>query len=457
MNLKYDSIENTKLPDDTRKNLNYSDIENFSLKLNKAAIYDEKASKFVFFQTEKGKIIFEVKVDFSKIDIQNIARRIKASIEKLGLTIKSTKLTPDWRLVVGLGNESVYETSITLHHIYGFPYIPASAVKGISRDFFISSLYEKTAIDDINQMNIIEKILTDFDMERDNKIEYDRFSKKFAVKKIAPERVLYDYFNDNKVEIAIFQKIFGTQKNSGNVIFFDAFPLEDPKIEPDIMNPHYAPYYSDNKEKTPPADYHSPIPIHFLTVVNTPFQFIIGIKPENNTIVSNIESQDKNLLDIAYENMQKALAMHGVGAKTAVGYGYFNMPDKKKSDETALSKEKPKSEKDILTQKLNDAVNGKQIDNYYFDKIIDYYKQHAQDTQYGNLILNTFFDFKTVELLKKSNSDVGIANKSFELYKFVAEHNDSIKADLASLENKVGKIVKKLGGEKLKKKWEKYQ
>ncbi len=448
-------IKKTKLPKDIREKLKYSDIENFSLKLNKAAIYDEKESKFVFFKTDKkDKIIFDVKADFSKIDIQNIARRLKASIEKLGLTIKSTKLTPDWRLVVGLGNESVYETSITLHHIYGFPYIPASAIKGISRGFFISSLYEKTAIDDINQINIIEKVLTDFDMERDNNIEYDRFRKQFAVKNKAPARVLYDYFNDNKAEIATFQKIFGTQKTSGNVIFFDAFPLEDPKIEPDIMNPHYAQYY---KGEAAPADYHSPVPIHFLTVANTPFQFIIGIKPENNTVVGNIESQDKDLLDIAYENMQKVLTMHGVGAKTAVGYGYFSMPDKKKSDETVLSEEKPKSEKDILTQKLKDAGNGKQIDSYYFDKIIAYYKQHAQDTQYGNLILNTFFDFKTVELLKNNNKDIGIANKSFELYKFVAEHNDSIKADLASLENKVGKIVRKLGGKKLKKKWKKYQ
>ncbi len=29
------------------------------------------------------------------------------------------------RLVVGLGDESVYETSIRLHRNYGVPYIPA--------------------------------------------------------------------------------------------------------------------------------------------------------------------------------------------------------------------------------------------------------------------------------------------------------------------------------------------
>lgn len=38
------------------------------------------------------------------------------------------------KLVIGLGGHSVYETDITLHHIYGVPYIPASAIKGSFRN-----------------------------------------------------------------------------------------------------------------------------------------------------------------------------------------------------------------------------------------------------------------------------------------------------------------------------------
>src|SRR6266487_1606082 len=39
------------------------------------------------------------------------------------------------RMIVGLGNESVLETSITLHHTYGVPYIPGSALKGLAASY----------------------------------------------------------------------------------------------------------------------------------------------------------------------------------------------------------------------------------------------------------------------------------------------------------------------------------
>ena len=48
---------------------------------------------------------------------------------------------PDWRLAIGLGSGSVFETSISLHHVYGFPYIPASAVKGALRSYLITTLF----------------------------------------------------------------------------------------------------------------------------------------------------------------------------------------------------------------------------------------------------------------------------------------------------------------------------
>jgi len=41
------------------------------------------------------------------------------------------------------------------------------------------------------------------------------------------------------------------------------------------MNPHYSPYYTEGK---PPADYHNPIPIKFLTVAKeTTFIFRVLI------------------------------------------------------------------------------------------------------------------------------------------------------------------------------------
>jgi len=47
------------------------------------------------------------------------------------------------RLIVGLGDESVYETSIRLHRNYGVPYIPGSALKGITKHIVILKIAEK--------------------------------------------------------------------------------------------------------------------------------------------------------------------------------------------------------------------------------------------------------------------------------------------------------------------------
>src|SRR6266567_4078380 len=39
------------------------------------------------------------------------------------------------RMIVGLGSESVLETSICLHRTYGVPYIPGSALKGLAASY----------------------------------------------------------------------------------------------------------------------------------------------------------------------------------------------------------------------------------------------------------------------------------------------------------------------------------
>src|SRR4051812_25489068 len=45
--------------------------------------------------------------------------------------IRAREATVRGRMVVGLGAESVLETAISLHRIYGVPYIPGSALKGL--------------------------------------------------------------------------------------------------------------------------------------------------------------------------------------------------------------------------------------------------------------------------------------------------------------------------------------
>ena len=169
----------------------------------------------------------------------------------------------DWHMVVGLGGETVLETDLTLHHLYGFPYIPGSALKGLTRAYAAGEVYPSTKIE-----------------------------------------------NDN----AEIQSIFGTQEKAGTVIFFDAMPIDgQTSIVLDIMNAHYPNYYG---EKRPPTNDQNPNPITFLTVANTTFMFALA--PRNPS-----DERHRKDVEQAKEWLRLALAKYGVGGKTSAGYGYF--------------------------------------------------------------------------------------------------------------------------------------
>jgi len=283
-------ITKTKLPKDTRDvGIRASEIDNFYLKLNKGARFeinpgDLTKSKFEFFKVGRDRRIqFQIKPHFGDFNFSEYCKVYKEKLKELNLKTKTITLKPFWRMVIGLGVDSVYESSLNLHHIYGFPYVPGSAIKGVIRNWVIYNYFH-------------------------NEEEYKKGG---ALSNLG------------------FCKIFGSPKESilgehvGSVCFFDAFPKEKPKITPDIINPHYNPYYLDDTGKTPPADYHNPEPVFFLTVHKTPFEFIFGIKAKKNKPVKINGSEANTPLEWVEKWLMGALSQHGIGAKTAVGYGYM--------------------------------------------------------------------------------------------------------------------------------------
>ncbi|MEZ4884819.1 MAG: type III-B CRISPR module RAMP protein Cmr6 [Chitinophagales bacterium] len=200
-------------------------------------------------------------------------------------------LSPEWRLSLGLGGTSVYETGLTLHHVYGIPFIPASAIKGIVRSYVTTEVY-KNEVEALSKQDFCDV----FGCNGEGKIGEDKKPFKSFYKKEA-ERLEKE--ND-----------LGTRQ--GKVLFFDAFPQSTIKLEADIMNPHYPEWYKDGK--TPPADWQSPVPIPFLTIgKDTKFQFVIGVKSDEHLPI----------LEKAKTWLENALKEKGIGAKTAVGYGYM--------------------------------------------------------------------------------------------------------------------------------------
>ena len=216
-------------------------------------------------------------------------KQIITQLQKEGYKVKNSYLSLSWRLVIGLGASHPQETSMTIHHIYGIPYIPGSAIKGVTRHWAILKFAEEIS-----------------------KSENSEFEK-------AIERVSKALENGEKMDLKVEDlefnqliEIFGTQKQEGKVIFFDAYPVGEIKLKIDIMNPHYPKYYSEGH---PPTDWQNPVPIKFLTIERTKFEFYLASKSNDD--------RDKNLLNKAKKLLSEALKTHGIGAKTALGYGIF--------------------------------------------------------------------------------------------------------------------------------------
>lgn len=203
------------------------------------------------------------------------------------------------KLVIGLGNQSVFETDITLHNTYGIPYIPGSALKGVLRNYIIQEYFKECE----------EKANTD-------KLFLTIFGGK----------------NENKKSV------------QGKVIFMDAFPNRYFNIIKDFMTTHHADYYS--KENKIPLDTDEPNPLPFLVLQNDnknskiiEFKFDLGVNKEilnikiNNDITKTDKIlnkyENKTVKEFLLDNIIDTLEYNGIGAKTSVGYGYFNINKEK--------------------------------------------------------------------------------------------------------------------------------
>lgn len=334
-NAEYTKLEKY-IPKDTKTLVNLNDCDNFNLLLNKYPEFDrdKKADlksnynhiKKLKWQ-ENYKIIKQIYLD--RID------KIISDNKDENYRIEKRKYNIDWRLAIGLGEISVYETSIKLHHIYGFPFIPASTFKGNIRTWVIKEC---------------------FNGSEDSALEDDFLTYVFG-----------------------FPKKSNLHEQNGNVVFFDVNPISFPKIELDIINTHYAHYYQ-NGMVSPPGDYSNPNLINFLTVKDTTFEFTYSY--DCNFSLNTLKNTKfrGNVDEIINDWIDKTLTYQGIGAKTSVGYGYFSL-DRKKAKKEEIEKKKFEEETKNMTElqirmyklkKITDSTKHNEVMNLfneYIDKV----------------------------------------------------------------------------------------
>jgi CRISPR type III-B/RAMP module RAMP protein Cmr6 len=258
-----------------------------------------------------------------------------------------------WRLSIGLGVPHPLETGITLHHLYGVPYLPGSAVKAVTRAWRLHAIAREIGIPLLTTVEVerwknrshgratpsftpldaLDKLLSSpvsdrlasALSEREKARTQDRYNAlaeatqgesaqrffsacqppiEWSIRIPALEELLSNYVFD-------YSRIFGSQQAEGELLFFDAYPSsltlnEQPILELDVMTPHHTNYYAKGGE---PKDRENPVPVKF-PVIAKDTEFII-----------TLGCLSKSLLDNTADWVRQALQDWGIGAKTRAGYG----------------------------------------------------------------------------------------------------------------------------------------
>jgi CRISPR-associated protein Cmr6 len=219
---------------------------------------------------EKVVALVEAQRDGRRLYPSFLARR-QALFETLsasGSTIvgRGSPLKSSWRSVSGLGIAHPFESGFVWDWTYGVPYLPGSSIKGAARAWAMQCLAAHDLV------------------------------------------------------VAIFgPDVSAGSLRKGDVIFFDAYPA-DPRLQVDILNPHYKRYYEGDE---PPGDWLSPEPAYFLTLApGQSFEFVVGVSQGIKSFPAGMKDAAE-LAAKAWDAVVGAAQEFGMGGKTAVGYGYF--------------------------------------------------------------------------------------------------------------------------------------
>jgi len=195
--------------------------------------------------------------------------------------------------ISGLGMAHPTETGMVLDHTLGVPYIPAAGQKGLLR---LAYMLNDLRDDDGNWLP-----LEQFDCDKNGNPcwEEDDLS-----------RTLFG-FSDKKDALA------------GRLVILDAYPLSQPPLGEDIINPHYGEYYQSQGKNRGPTEDQNPVPVKFLVVKKGQefvFRFLLrhGFQKAPSADIDALSAKIKTA-------MKTVLTEEGFGAKTALGYGRFEI------------------------------------------------------------------------------------------------------------------------------------
>jgi CRISPR-associated protein Cmr6 len=239
------------------------------------------------------------------------------------------------RLVVGQGSKGTLEMGLTLHRLYGVPYIPGSALKGLARSVALYELAERWGVPAVDYeafmarkhppepekpkptpLNRLETLLEAGQGKQADPRRSEALGRALEALQREPEvgaslkaKALGEILADP--DFQRFRVVFGCLSRAGDVVFHDAVPAQYPQFVTEVMNPHFPAYYSGPEA---PHDADNPKPLMFLAIERgAEFWFALtarhGAAPES--------------LQKARTCLQNGLVHLGIGGKTSSGFGLF--------------------------------------------------------------------------------------------------------------------------------------
>lgn len=269
-------------------------------------------------------------------------KRYLEAIEKVGLgsALETVQAQTVWRFVAGAATNPALETGITLHPFLGFPYLPGSAVRGLVRRAAECALTEskEAAWNELLRAREIPELPPEPEMEDFLKAA-EKVKLLLGSLAVAPvegrepvwtaplqwERKMKAALANRPEDDPIRRRVSALfdEPTGGLLTFYDAVPLpgQSELLQTDLLNPHYPKYYRD-PSKYPPSDDQDPIPVYFLAVkpgAGFVFPYRLARLPEKAPFTR------EEALGAVEKWLRAGLETWGAGAKTAAGYGYFQI------------------------------------------------------------------------------------------------------------------------------------
>lgn len=237
--------------------------------------------------------------------------RWKASFSATGDRL--AELTLASRLLIGHGNASAIDVGLTVHHTWGVPVIPGSALKGLVAHY-VDATYGPT-----------DSGKKPWEQQGDERARADYQGVTWNRRRIerGPGAIYRALFGapDAREDAAMREHNFEAGAAGGLVTFHDALYVPDSiddnrPFAADVLTVHQKGYY-DSSGQSAPNDYDSPNPVAFLTV-----------RPKSRLLLAL--SGPTEWTELAAPLLADALESWGVGGKTAAGYGIGAVDEWKK-------------------------------------------------------------------------------------------------------------------------------